>query len=69
MDFVVVFDCCLKFRMTQTITFQVMIQRHNRQMSISLYLAAVAVLDTLVLVKGKQLLSGSWKLIAFMSAK
>ena len=32
--------------------FQVMVQQHNRHMSISLYIAVLAVVDSIVLVKG-----------------
>ena len=34
-------------------TFQVMIQSHNRRMSFSLYISALAVTDTVVLLCGK----------------
>ena len=33
--------------------FQVMIQRHNRRMSISLYISALAVTDTIALLIGE----------------
>ena len=37
--------------------FQVMIQPQNRHMSMSLYLASIAVVDTVVLILGVHLLS------------
>ena len=37
--------------------FQVMIQPHNRQMSFSLYISALAVSDTVVLIMGKIVLN------------
>ena len=36
-----------------SIHFQVMIQRHNRHMSISLYISVLAVADTIVLLLGR----------------
>ena len=39
--------------MTSVIFLQVMIQKQNRHMSMSLYLATLAVTDTIVLVSGK----------------
>ena len=38
--------------MTELI-FQVMIQRHNRDMSISLYISCLAITDTIALLLGK----------------
>ena len=35
------------------IFFQVMVQKHNRQMSFSFYISALAVSDTVVLLGGK----------------
>ena len=40
--------------MTSVILLQVMIQKQNRHMSMSLYLATLAVTDTIVLVSGKK---------------
>ena len=42
------FDICSK-----VYSFQVMIQRHNRRMSFSLYISALAVSDTIVLLIGE----------------
>ena len=39
----------------ETVTFQVMIQPHNRNMSFSLYISALAVSDTIVLLVGKNI--------------
>ena len=39
---------------SSVIQLQVMIQKQNRQMSMSLYLATLAVTDTIVLVSGKK---------------
>ena len=38
---------------TSFYVFQVMIQKHNRHLSISLYISALAVTDTIALLTGK----------------
>ena len=46
-------DATYIFSILFTYFFQVMIQPHNRHMSFSLYISALAVADTTVLLNGK----------------
>ena len=43
------------------INFQVMVQRHNRHMSFSLYISALAVTDTVVLICGEYFMAFNQK--------